>query len=219
MTDKQLEALWKKAKNGRSDTKSRIAEDTSTPVEIINYLMNDTDSRVAMRAANNPNIDESSFDTIIKIAGVVSSVYKSFYENESFKREWCLDWIKLMYQVDIDTQYIFRDTRMFDSVDEWIQIVEWYHQFGQTSIMKAKTDDRSWFSFFEYPPISMREFVQDFKLIEYVLNNHGEHIWKNSPGTFNTLFNFNNEHVKILLYKITQKPEYLPDDLAQLFLI
>ncbi len=206
--------IWARAESRVKKSRMKAAVNPNAPIGVINLLLNDTDTEVAMTAARNPNIDDSSMARIDDIGGINTKIYGAFLDNINFKKEWINQWLDIMQDANLDTLKYLEDNRFFDNETEWLELYELAvtKMPGYLSSSKIAT---FWYNFFVYPKENYSE-----KIVLQVLSDWSKELLEHSPGTFGSIHNtpMDTPSVSAAMFEITGNEEFLPEDAQEMFL-
>lgn len=210
-----VDEIWAKAKSKVAKTRKKVISNPFVTVDIINYLLHDKDIEVAKLAARHKIIDRSSFDELKKANDIDTDVYRAFFKNKNFKKEWLYEWIELNKKLGIITLDYIYDHRFYSNDDEWIQLFD-FLAMNQPSHITPSIIGSFWLDFFAFPRYNYSE-----KMILAVLEKHGSLLLKYSPDTLYRIVDKNNatDNVKGELLELKWDDKFLPDIIKELLFI
>ena len=218
MFETDLEKIIKQANSRVKNSRIKAAKNPNSNVNVINHLLDDTEEEVAMIAARHPSVDESSFETILKLGGMKVKVYGAFADNENFKKAWLPRWFEMFAEAGIASRmYVYlEDEKWFDNENEWIDLLKIIDS-NMPDYTSGSLKASFWKNFFQYPDFDYTE-----KMIITVLEMYGDIIKVEAFETFDFIMRNNgkagaSESVRNKLYEITQNEEYLPDEVKDIF--
>jgi len=216
-TDK--DEILKLATSDNLKTRLAIAKNKNATPEALILLLDDTEYEVYHAAIKNPNINKTVFDFVTKKLDKVSnSFYIKFSKNESFKKEWIIEYIDFLTGLGNASNIVFTfldDRKFYDTDDEWLEIYNRIKEKISLDYLKQLPLGSYWTSFFQYPTENYSE-----KIILSILEDFGDLISEFNKGNFNFIMNtpMETHNVALKIFKLTNNIEYAPKEAKDIFL-
>lgn len=218
MTEKELNKIIKQSKSTRYDSRQRAALNPDTPVSIINALITDSDSRVALSAALNPNIDKSTLDTLQATPGIKSIVFDAFLSNDRFQQIWTHQYIDMMNAKHISTLEFLENPKFFSTAIEWFELFKYLSQNQPTWLATSKING-FWSDFYSFPTQEILNVYTEKNTLA-VLDFYGV-LFKSKPTIFDQILNIdilNTDLIRKKIYEISSNEKYLPKAVQDIFI-
>jgi hypothetical protein len=210
MFESDFDKLMKLATSVKLPTRLSTAKNPNLTPKHIEILIQDIDHSVAKTVAKHQNINKEVMDRLLNAGGIHAGTYRAFFTNPEFQREWFSEWITSI-PVEYADQYfdVLEDKTFVSNDDEFLEIYKII-----TREVEIKNSN-FWYNFFEFPKYNYGEEV-----VLTILNDYGKLIWKDSPGTFDSITRLTtyNNNIGSKLYEISGHEDYLPQEAKDLFL-
>lgn len=206
--------IWANAESRVKKSRIKAAKNPNAPIHVINMLLNDSESEVAVHAAGSKLIDDSSFDAIEAASGVHGQTYRKFFHNSKFKKEWVTRWIDLMEVVGSPTLEVLEDDRFFSNDTEWLELFEKVSN-TQPKHLTASSIATFCYNFVAYPKQNYSS-----EILVNLFTTYGKIINAYSPGTFAQILDtkMDTPDVREVMYNITNNNDYLSQEAKDIFL-
>jgi len=221
MTQKQYDWVVERSKSSKYSTRQKVAKDPDTPVEIVNNLILDDDSRVSLAAALDGNIDESTLGLLLESYDISSNIFIELYKNRNFKEKWITNFIHVLKAHNISPMFIIYSNRFLKNMDDWLktfdEVVKVQEEVG--SLIDVSISNEFFVIFVR--KVGHNKNIFKSKAILKILDTFGELFYSVSGGMFSAILENiedDDQEVRQKIYEITDNPKYLPQILQDVFI-
>jgi hypothetical protein len=192
--------------------------------DLCKLLVSDDVDDIIEAIVSSKNINDEFFNVLtnpkkVKIFNNNSRVYKLFYDNEAFKKEWIFDFIKF---ISSNTTYSFylmqplENEKFFASDTEWLTLYKFI--MNHTNIVSDKIWETFWYNFFKYPKKNYSE-----EIILQIFSDFGQKFatCKENNDIFSAVFDNNMTTDKILklFVQLTKDKKFLSSKMKNLLFL
>jgi len=221
MTQKQYDRIVERSKSSRYSTRQKVAKDPDTPIEIVNNLILDDDSRVSLVAALNGNIDESTLGLLLESYDISSNIFIEIYKNRNFKEKWIPNFIRILKSHNISPMFIIYSNRFLQNMDDWLktfdEVIKVQEEVG--SLITVSISNKFFVVFVR--KVGYNKNIFKSKAILKILDTFGELFHNVSGGIFSAILeniDDDDQEVRKKIYEITNDSKYLPQILQDVFI-
>lgn len=216
--EKDVESQIEIATNGGKKERMALVRSPHVTPEALTLLVNDEDHEIYRLAIEHPNIDRMVFDKVITMDKMTSSFYMNFSKNESFKKEWTLEYIDYLAGLGNSSNIVLTfldDKKFYNTDDEWLDLYNRIKEKITIEHLRYLPIGSYWTSFFQYPQQNYSE-----KIVLTVLDDFGDIISVFNNESFNFIIGTPMETTKVAfkIFELTNNPEYAPKEAKDVFL-